>query len=192
MRGFFLLTYSPSLSPETKMVSCEGRAHIYYLKLVPGHAPSSLLVKTLSESFALLGVNPWLGDRKGLAGWGLGVAGVPSYSHRDPTRSLFPQATPRGTGPSSSPGRPPQRAFPAAVPALCSRGRHWHTQEAASEGPSREVTQEAAQGHRGALALARDEGRGGSLESEIRTLRCSPHRETIPLGRLPKKIAREL
>ena len=70
------------------------------------------------------------------------VVGIPSHSHRDPTRSLFFP----GPGPTKGnlafqlPCETTFPVFPAAVSAPCSRGRHWHTQEATGVAPRREVT----------------------------------------------------
>ena len=70
------------------------------------------------------------------------MAGIPSHSHRDPTRSIFFP----GLGPTKGnlafqlPCKTTSPVFPAAVPTPCSRGRPWHMQEATGAAPRREVT----------------------------------------------------
>lgn len=74
--------------------------------------------------------------------------------------------TPGKTGPSSSPQAVPR----AAVPALHSRGRDGHVQEAEGEPWRREFTQEAAQRH-GGEALEKQAGKSQAWK-EVRSHPC--------------------
>lgn len=110
--------------------------HIYNcLKLIPWPCPIPLGLQTHTMSCW----PPWVptpGSRTGRDRQTKGVAGVPSYNHKDPRQSVFhpgPGDT-RGTGSSSSLWEEletgPQGA---AVSAVYSRGRCWHVQEATGE-----------------------------------------------------------